>query len=49
MMKRVLVWQWGRRGGGPRFGLNLAQAIARLPGREVMLSLSRRAEIDRSS
>ncbi|BCK75927.1 lipopolysaccharide core biosynthesis mannosyltransferase [Acetobacter aceti NRIC 0242] len=45
MMKRVLVWQWGRRGGGPRFGLNLAQAIARLPGREVMLSLSRRAEI----
>lgn len=45
MMKRVLVWQWGRRGGGPRFGLNLAQAITRLPGREVMLSLSRRAEI----
>lgn len=45
MIKRVLVWQWGRRGGGPRFGLNLAQAIDRLPGREVMLCLSRRAEI----
>ncbi|MCH4091615.1 glycosyltransferase family 4 protein [Acetobacter sp.] len=45
MIKRVLVWQWGRRGGGPRFGLNLAQAIDRLPGREVLLCLSRRAEI----
>ncbi|WP_254454818.1 glycosyltransferase [Acetobacter estunensis] len=44
-MTRVLVWQWGRRGGGPRFGLNLARALAAVPGCEVLLSLSRRAEL----
>ncbi|NHN88770.1 glycosyltransferase family 4 protein [Acetobacter conturbans] len=44
-MKRILVWQWGRRGGGPRFGLNIARAIARMPGCQVLLSLSRRAEV----
>ena len=42
---RVLVWQWGRRGAGPRFAVGLAAAFNRLPGVEGLLSLSRQAEI----
>lgn len=44
-MTRVFVWQWGRRGAGPRFALEMAQAIQALPGHAVLLSLSSRAEI----
>lgn len=44
-MTRVLVWQWGRRGGAPRFATLLAEALRTIPGTEVTLSLSRRAEI----
>ncbi len=44
-MTHVLVWQWGRRGGAPRFATLLAEGIRCLPGTEVALSLSRRAEI----
>lgn len=44
-MTRVLVWQWGRRGGAPRFAAALAGALRALPGTEVTLSLSRRAEL----
>lgn len=42
---RVLVWQWGRRGGGPRFAAQLASAFGGLTGTEALLSLSSRAEI----
>jgi glycosyltransferase involved in cell wall biosynthesis len=42
---RVLVWQWGRFGGAPRFAAALAQAIGSLPGTEVALSLSSSAEL----
>ena len=42
---RVLVWQWGRRGGGPRYAVELAEAIGQMPGCEVLLSLSRQAEL----
>ena len=42
---RVLVWQWGKRGAGPRFGVELARGIASLPGHEALLSLSAQAEI----
>lgn len=42
---RVLVWQWGRRGAGPRFAASLADAIDQLPGAEALLSLSNGAEI----
>jgi glycosyltransferase involved in cell wall biosynthesis len=42
---RVLVWQWGRFGGAPRFGAFLAEGIGELPDVEVFLSLSRGAEI----
>jgi glycosyltransferase involved in cell wall biosynthesis len=41
----VLVWQWGRRGGGPRIAVELAEAMGRLPGVRGQLSLSTRAEI----
>lgn len=41
----ILVWQWGRRGAGPRFGVCLANALRNRPGINVTLSLSRDAEI----
>ncbi|NHO31410.1 glycosyltransferase [Acetobacter fallax] len=47
-MSRILVWQWGRYGAGPRFALNLAEAIGSVPGQSVVLSLSGRAEILKS-
>lgn len=42
---RVLVWQWGRRGGAPRFASALADGLRMIPGTEVLLSLSTGAEI----
>ena len=42
---RVLVWQWGRFGGAPRFATLLAEGLSGLPGVDVTLSLSRGAEI----
>lgn len=42
---RVLVWQWGRRGGAPRFAALLADGLRAAPGTEVTLSLSNRAEL----
>lgn len=41
----VLVWQWGRRGAGPRFAACLAEALRDQPGLTVSLSLCRDAEI----
>jgi glycosyltransferase involved in cell wall biosynthesis len=42
---RVLVWQWGRRGAGPRFAAELAAGFAALPDVVALLSLSRQAEL----
>jgi glycosyltransferase involved in cell wall biosynthesis len=42
---KVLVWQWGRFGAGPRFAACLADALRGRPGIEVTLSLSKDAEI----
>jgi len=39
------VWQWGRRGAGPRYAAELAQALRDVPGVEPVLSLSRQAEL----
>ena len=36
----VLVWQWGRRGAGPRYAMMLADGLAKLPDTRVELSLS---------
>lgn len=46
---KVLVWQWGRRGAGPRFATELADAVRALPGHEAVLSLSSRAELMRGA
>jgi glycosyltransferase involved in cell wall biosynthesis len=42
---RVLVWQWGRRGAGPRIAAQLAAAFNELPDTVGLLSLSSSAEI----
>ena len=42
---RVLVWQWGRRGAGPRVALEMAAGLDALPDCRAMLSLSTAAEI----
>jgi glycosyltransferase involved in cell wall biosynthesis len=42
---KILVWQWGRFGAGPRFAVCLANALRDRPGIEVTLSLSQDAEI----
>ena len=42
---RILVWQWGRRGAGPRVATELATSLRQVPGQQVFLSLSTRAEI----
>jgi glycosyltransferase involved in cell wall biosynthesis len=42
---RLLLWHWGRRGGGPRYTFELARAFRQLPGIEPHLSLSRQSEL----
>ena len=42
---KILVWQWGRFGGGPRVAVELANALRPQPGLAVVLSLARDAEI----
>lgn len=46
---RVLVWQWGRRGAGPRFAAELARNFAAVPDTEALLSLAAGAEILQSA
>jgi len=42
---RVLIWQWGRFGAGPRFAAELVRNFAGVPQTEPLLSLSAGAEI----
>ncbi len=42
---RVLIWHWGRRGGGPRYTLELARVLAARDDMDVHLSLSRESEM----
>ncbi|WP_237180923.1 glycosyltransferase family 4 protein [Roseomonas haemaphysalidis] len=42
---RVLLWYWGRRGGGAQFALSLARGLAAVPGTEVALSISREGDL----
>jgi glycosyltransferase involved in cell wall biosynthesis len=39
------VWQWGRRGAGPRYAAMLADGLREVEGVQAMLSLSRQSEI----
>lgn len=41
---RLLVWHWGRRGGGPRYTFELARALAARDDARTHLSLSRQSE-----
>jgi glycosyltransferase involved in cell wall biosynthesis len=42
---RVLVWQWGRFGAGPRVAVDFATGLNAVPGTDTVLSLSSAAEI----
>ncbi len=42
---RILVWQWGRFGAGPRVAADFAALFNTLPGTDAALSLSTSAEI----
>jgi len=42
---RVLVWQWGRHGAGPRFAAELTRNFSAVPETEALLSLAAGAEI----
>lgn len=42
---RLMLWHWGRRGGGVRYTMELARALAGRPGLELHLSLSRQSEL----
>ncbi|MDB5362662.1 MAG: hypothetical protein JWO51_3959 [Rhodospirillales bacterium] len=44
-MTRALLWQWQRRGGGPKYTAELARALAARGRIETLLSVSRQAEI----
>lgn len=41
----VLIWHWGRRGGGPRYTLELARILAERSDLNIYLSLSRQSEM----
>lgn len=43
--QRILLWHWGRRGGGPRYTLEVARAMAARGDVAVYLSTSRQAEV----
>jgi glycosyltransferase involved in cell wall biosynthesis len=40
----VLLWYWGRHGGGPKYTLELARVLAKCPSIQVHLSLSRQSD-----
>ena len=42
---RVLVWQWGRFGAGPRYALEMARALSGMCGVTTLLSLAEGAEL----
>lgn len=42
---KVLIWQWGRRGAGPRVAAELARAFNLVAGTDALLSLSNTAEL----
>ncbi|MBC07609.1 glycosyltransferase family 4 protein [Thalassospira sp.] len=42
---KVLIWHWGRRGGGPKYTLELSKELAKIDQLELHLSLSRQSEL----
>jgi glycosyltransferase involved in cell wall biosynthesis len=45
MPRKVLIWHWGRRGGGVRYTYELVRELKKHPGLELHLSLSRQGDI----
>lgn len=45
---RLLVWQWGRFGAGPRLAVEYAASLGAEPGVQTVLSLSRQSETMRN-
>lgn len=45
----ILVWQWGRKGAGPRYAAELAASLRTVPGTTAALSLSAQAELLQSA
>lgn len=43
--RNILLWHWGRRGGGPRYTLELTKALKENEALNIHLSLSRQSEI----
>lgn len=41
----TLIWYWGRRGGGPRYTLELAKSLAKRDDVNLHLSLSKQSEL----
>lgn len=41
----ILVWQWGRKGAGPKIAVELSNALRSIKNLNILLSLSDRAEI----
>lgn len=41
---RLMLWHWGRRGGGPRYTMELARALAKRGDTELHISLSRQSD-----
>ncbi|MBU4566152.1 MAG: glycosyltransferase family 4 protein [Desulfarculus sp.] len=42
---KLLLWHWGRKGGGPMYTYEMAKALAAMPSVKVQLSLSRQSEL----
>ena len=42
---KILVWQWGRKGAGPRYAAELAASLRTVPDTAAALSLSAQAEL----
>jgi len=42
---KVLIWHWGRCGGGPRYTLEIARVLATRMDMKIYLSLSRQSEM----
>lgn len=42
---KLLLWHWGRKGGGPMYTYEMAKALAEMPSVQVHLSLSRQSEL----
>jgi glycosyltransferase involved in cell wall biosynthesis len=43
--RKVLIWHWGRRGGGVRYTYELVRELKKDPGLELHLSLSKQSDI----